>query len=176
VWEDTVAAPSAGAAAAAWMSEHLGCRCEVVYLPDTTERLVDEGYEPRRELSFADGFPFLLISEGSLADLNSRLAQPLPMNRFRPNVVVSGCEPYAEDGWGVVVIGALRFVVAKPCSRCATTIVDQDTGERGREPLVTLARYRRAGNQVYFGQNLIHEDEGELAVGDPVLLVGTSPA
>ncbi len=174
VWGDTVAAAPAGPDAAGWMSEHLGCPCDVVYLPDAAGRPLEEGYRPRREISFADAFPFLLISEGSLADLNGRLAQPLPMNRFRPNLVVSGCPPYAEDGWRRITIGALSFVVAKPCSRCATTIVDQATGARGREPLATLARYRRVGNDVLFGQNLIHENEGELAAGDPVRLLETA--
>lgn len=176
VWGDTVAAPSAGAGAAEWMSEHLGCRCDVVYLPDDAARSVEPGWGPSRLVSFADGFPFLLISEGSLADLNARLDAPLPMNRFRPNLVVSGCAPYAEDGWRRISVGRLRFVVAKPCSRCATTVVDQATADRGREPLATLAGYRRAGTEVFFGQNLIHEDEGELVLGDPVVLLEARPA
>ncbi len=176
VWGDTVAAPSVGAGAAEWMSAHLGCRCDVVYLPDDAARVVEPGWGPSRLLSFADAFPFLLISEESLADLNSRLAVPLPMNRFRPNLVVSGCGPYGEDSWMRIAIGELCFVAARPCSRCATTVVDQDTGERGREPLATLAGYRRTGNEVFFGQNLVHEDEGELTLGDPVVLLDARPA
>jgi uncharacterized protein len=175
VWRDTVPAVPAGATASEWMSEHLGCRCDVVYLPGDVVRPVDPGYGAGRQVSFADAFPFLLLSQGSLDDLNSRLAKPVPMNRFRPNLVVAGCEPYAEDGWGELTIGTLRFAVARPCVRCATTTVDQATGERGREPLATLALYRRAGEGVVLGQNLIHLDRGELALGDPVALAGADP-
>jgi uncharacterized protein YcbX len=121
-------------------------------------------------VSFADGFPFLLISEESLADLNRRLAYPLPMNRFRPNLVVAGGEPYAEDGWSRMEIGNLRLQVVKPCGRCLVTTTDQDTGERGKEPLRTLATYRKVGSEVMFGQNVVHENIGRLRVGDSVTL------
>lgn len=176
VWRDAVAAPSAGRDAAAWMTEHLGCRCDVVYLPDDAERTVEPGFGPQRQVSFADAFPFLLVSEGSLAGLNARLAQPVPMDRFRPNLVVSGCPPHAEDGWTRIAVGEVRFAVVKACSRCTTTVVDQDTGKRGSEPLATLSRYRRVGNSVVFGQNLVHVGEGELAVGDPVTVLAARPA
>jgi len=174
IWRDTVMAAPLGAGPAAWMSEHLGVACEVVYLPGDATRVVEEGYQPRRQVSFADGFPFLLLSEASLADLNARLERPMPMNRFRPNLVVTGCAPFAEDSWREVRIGALRFAVVKPCARCVITTTDQATGERGREPLATLASYRRRGDTVLFGQNLIHLDEGWLAVGDAVSV--TDPA
>jgi uncharacterized protein len=95
----------------------------------------------------------------------------VPMDRFRPNLVVAGCDPYEEDRWGRVLVGAVPFSVAKPCARCSITAVDQATGERGREPLVTLSTYRRGGNGVVFGQNLIHEEEGSLAVGDGVVVL-----
>ena len=116
-------------------------------------------------------YPLLLISECSLEDLNRRLAEPLPMNRFRPNLVVRGCAPYVEDGWRRIRIGKIVFHVVKPCSRCTTTTVDQATGERGREPLMTLATYRRVGNKVMFGQNLIHEGTGKLVVGDELAVL-----
>jgi hypothetical protein len=121
-------------------------------------------------VGFADGFPFLLISEESLGDLNSRLADPLPMNRFRPNLVVTGGEPYAEDGWGSIEIGGVRLRVVKPCDRCLVTTTDQATGERGKEPLRTLATYRKVGNEVMFGQNVVHENTGRLRVGDVVTI------
>ena len=168
VWSDTVAATPAGAEAAAWMSEHLDVRCSLVYISDEAVRTVKPKYSPRRSLSFADAFPFLLLSEASLADLNRRLDRPVPMDRFRPNLVVADCTAYAEDEWRRLSIGALRFVVAKPCSRCVATTVDQDSGERGREPLTTLATYRRSGSDVNFGQNLLHENEGPLLLGAPV--------
>jgi uncharacterized protein len=135
-------------------------------MTDEVFRQVDQRFaEPQHHTSFADGFPLLLISQGSLDDLNSRLDNPLPMSRFRPNLVVSGCPPYAEDGWLQICIGEMSLQLVKPCSRCRITTVDPQTGETGVEPLKTLASYRRRGNQVLFGQNLIHEQPGELRVG-----------
>ncbi len=172
VWDDVCAARSAGDEAAGWLSALLGTRCGLVYLPDDSHRAVaPRAGVPSAEVGFADAFPFLLLSEASLADLNRRLARPVPMDRFRPNLVVAGCPPYAEDGWRQIRIGPLAFHVAKPCSRCATTTVDQATGERGREPLATLATYRRVGDKVLFGQNLVHEGTGTLRLGDEVTVL-----
>jgi uncharacterized protein len=121
----------------------------------------------RDQVHFADGYPFLLISQESLGDLNSRLAEPLPMNRFRPNIVVAGGgAPYLEDGWKRIRIGEMIFHVAKSCARCAITTTDQATAERGKEPLATLATYRKVERGVLFGQNLLHEANGTLRVGD----------
>jgi uncharacterized protein YcbX len=117
-------------------------------------------------VSFADAFPFLLLSEESLADLNRRLAEPLPMNRFRPNLVIRGVPPFGEDELGSFTIGEIRFRAVKPCERCVVTTTDQETLERGVEPLRTLSTYRRTRGEVYFGQNLIHENFGSLAVGN----------
>ena len=123
-------------------------------------------------MSFADGFPFLVISEESLADLNARLDAPVPMNRFRPSLVVAGGEPYAEDTWGRFRIGGVVFHGATRCGRCVVTTTDQVTAARGREPLHTLATYRRdAASDVMFGRNLVHETtSGRLRVGDTVEL------
>jgi uncharacterized protein YcbX len=139
---------------------------------------VDPEYgSPEARVHLADAFPFLLISEASLADLNSRLDRPLPMNRFRPNLVVAGCEPFAEDHWKAVSIGEVTFRVAKHCARCVITTVDQATAATGREPLRTLATFRRDENEVLFGQNLIHEkDRGTLRVGDPVRILAPTNA
>jgi uncharacterized protein len=157
-----------------WFSEFLEVGCKLVYLPDESVRPVDAAYaEPGDRVGLADGFPFLLISEASLADLNARLEEPLPMNRFRPNLVVGGCEPFAEDGWRGVRIGKLTFRVVKPCARCTITTVDQESATKGKEPLRTLARFRRAGNKVLFGQNLIHDQRGTLRIGDPVEILQT---
>jgi uncharacterized protein YcbX len=169
VWKDQCAAQSADPEADAWLSDYLGQPCRLVYMPEESIRRVDPRYaEPEDRAAFSDGFPLLLISQASLDDLNERLAQPLPMSRFRPNLVVEGCEPYAEDGWRRIRIGELSLRVVKPCSRCKITTVDPYTGETGAEPLKTLAGYRRRGNQVYFGQNLIHEGPGELVLDMPV--------
>jgi uncharacterized protein YcbX len=172
VWDDLVEASLVSDDAGYWFSEFLGVRCRLVYLPDRSLRPVDPAYgEPGDQVGLADGFPFLLISEASLADLNARLEQPVPMNRFRPNLVVCGCEPFAEDGWKLVRIGQITFRVVKPCSRCAITTVDQRTAATSKEPLRTLARFRRSGTKVLFGQNLIHDKTGTLRTGDPVEIV-----
>lgn len=121
------------------------------------------------QVGFADAYPLLLISEASLADLNQRLPAPLPMNRFRPNLVVSGCEPYAEDSWRQIRINQILFDVAKPCERCIITTTNQTTATReGSEPLKTLATYRKVRGGVIFGQNLIHHSPGTLQVGNSI--------
>jgi uncharacterized protein YcbX len=171
VWRDVCAALPAGDDAARWISRVLGCSAELVYMPESSHRTVEAKSITSAEIGFADAYPFLLTSEASLADLNRRLANPIPMNRFRPNLVVRGCAPYAEDGWRRLLIGGLAFEVVKPCARCATTTVDQETGERGAEPLATLAGYRRAGNGVVFGQNLVHHGTAWLRVGDDVVVL-----
>jgi uncharacterized protein len=169
VWDDLVETETVGDDADRWFSEFLGVRCRLVHLPDGSIRPVDPDYgEPGDRVGLADGFPFLLISEGSLAELNARLERPLPMNRFRPNLVVAGCGPFAEDGWGLVRVGTISLRVVKPCARCAITTVDQSTAATGKEPLRTLATFRRSGTKVLFGQNLVHDETGTMRVGDPV--------
>jgi len=171
VWDDTSPATWVGDRAAEWFSDFLGCACTLVHMADQVVRPADPAFAlPGVRVSFADGFPFLLISEESLADLNRRLAEPIPMNRFRPNLVVAGGEPHAEDGWGRIEIGGVRLQVVKPCGRCLVTTTDQDTGERGKEPLRTLATYRKVNGEVMFGQNVVHENTGRLRGGDPVAL------
>ena len=172
VWGDRVAAALVSPTADAWLSEFLDRHCRLAYLPDDSRRPVDPQFAgPGDQVGFADGFPFLLISQASLDDLNARLETPLPMLRFRPNLVIAGCLPYAEDGWRRIRIGDMRFRVVKPCSRCIIPSIDFATGERGREPLHTLMGYRRRDNKIYFGQNLIHEGTGRLEVGMPVEII-----
>ena len=169
VWRDTVAAVDQGDAVADWFSQFLHTAVRLVRMPDDVVRLVDPGFARRStdQVGFADGYPLLLISEESLADLNARMDTPLPMNRFRPNVVVRGWgAPYGEDGWAEVCVGQVRFEVVKACARCVTTTTNQATAERGIEPLATLATYRRVPRGVLFGQNLIHTDRGVISVGD----------
>ena len=171
VWNDTCAASWLGEAAADWFSEFLGDPCSLVYMPRDTFRPADPMYDPvGSRVSFADAFPFLLISEESLADLNERLAEPLPMNRFRPNLVVAGAEPFDEDGWKRIQIGGIALRVVKPCSRCLITTTNQTTAIRGKEPLRTLATYRTIEGKVKFGQNVVHKGRGTLSVGDRVVL------
>ncbi len=169
VWRDWCEAVDQGDIAAQFFSDWLGESVRLVKMADSFERRVDPRYARTSALTgFSDGYPLLLISQASLDDLNTRLETSLPMNRFRPNLVVSGCDRYAEDGWQQVQINTIAFDIAKPCERCTVTTTDQATGERGIEPLRTLATYRRVGTKVYFGQNIIHRTAGTLVVGEPV--------
>lgn len=170
VWDDRCLARDLGDSAARWFSGFLERQVRLVFMPDETFRQIDIDYVPGiRRVSFADGFPLLLIGEGSLEELNRRLSEPVPMNRFRPNLVLAGSEPFAEDTWESVRIGAVGFDVLKPCSRCVATTVDHETAQSGKEPLRTLATFRRRGQGVYFGQNLLHQGPGLIRVGDPAV-------
>ena len=138
---------------------------------EETQRIVDPEYADESDVvSFADGFPLLLISEASLDDLNGRLAHPVTMMHFRPNVVVSGCAAFDEDQWREVQIGEATFRLVKRCSRCILTTIDPQTGEKAKdgEPLRTLKTYRRDGTKVMFGQNLLVAEGGAVRVGDRV--------
>jgi uncharacterized protein YcbX len=173
VWRSTVLAAAAGPAADAWFSAYLSEPVRLVYLDDPTRRAVDPEFGADGDVvSFADGYPLLLTSAESLGQLGEWLSaegeRPVPMNRFRPSVVVTGFEPWAEDRWRRLRIGSVSFRVAKPCGRCLVTTTNQLTGERGREPLAMLGRRRRFGEALVFGQNLIPDSPGLIRVGDPV--------
>lgn len=171
VWKDSVPALDAGQSAAAFLTAVLGVDCALVYLDDATARPVDPDFgRPEDRTAFNDGFPVLLANTASLAALNAEMAQPIPMTRFRPNIVISGTTPWAEDRWRRIRIGEVIFRIVKPCARCIVTTVDQLTGERPdkTEPLKTLGRIHRAPGGVIFGQNLIPDSLGLIAVGDPV--------
>ncbi len=156
-------------AGSAWFSQALGRAAQLVCLPDSIARPLKPKYaRPGETVSFADEFPFLFASAASLADLVARAGVPLDMRRFRPNLVVAGAAPWAEDEWRVVRVGAVRFRLLKPCARCPIPQVDPDTGEPGKEPLRTMATFRKRDNEVYFGINAVADDVGELSVGDEV--------
>jgi uncharacterized protein YcbX len=168
VWQDRVMA-CAHPDGSAWFSQFLGAPHELVYMTDAEQRPVNPARARAGDIvSFADGYPFLLISEASLADLNARLQKPIGMERFRPNIVISGTEPFAEDDYAEVSLGAITFRGVKRCDRCVVTTIDPLTGEAGKEPLRTLAQYRLEDQRVWFGMNLIHDGDGVLRVGDPV--------
>lgn len=162
IWRDEVKAIDAGDPAAEWLTEFIGFPARLVHMDEDSYRPVHPDYsEPGDVVSFADGFPLLIANEASLADLNARMETPLPMNRFRPNLVVMGAEPWAEDGWKVLRIGGVVFRNVKQCGRCLVTTTDQQTGERmGEEPLRTLSTFRKVDQAVMFGANLIPEREG----------------
>ncbi len=171
VWDDAADALTVSDEADQWLSRQLGLNLRLVMMPESTERKADPRYAQHDEnVSFADGFPYLVISQASLDDLNSRLAEPITMRRFRPNLVISGTEPFAEDQWKHISIGNLHFEVVKPCARCVLTTINPETAEKGPEPLKTLASYRRAGHKILFGQNVTARDFGELKEGDPLVV------
>lgn len=148
VFDDVTEGAAAGAEADRWFGEFLGLGCRLVYISDDVVRSVDTRYAQEDDrVGFADGFPLLPFSEASLADLNSRLPEPVAEDRFRPNLVVSGCEAFAEDGWRRLRIEEVDLRVAKPCSRCTITTVDQASGEKSKEPLRALAGYRQTGER-----------------------------
>ncbi len=172
VWDDQCNALDCGDEAAAWLSRFLTIDCRLVYFPADEVRAVDPRYaRPGDRTAFSDGFPLLLISQASLDDLNSRLDIPIVMARFRPNLVVQGCAAFAEDDWQEMRIGDLRFRIVKPCSRCTIPGIDPATGERGPEPLRTLAGYRKRDDKIFFGQNVIADGRGEIRVGMNVELI-----
>ena len=174
VWNDVVIAKRLNKEVDLWFSEALDFDCQLVCMNDDSDRFTDKNYTPEpKQVSFADAYPFLIIGQESLNELNCRLKEPLPMNRFRPNFVFSGGEPFIEDTWKDFMIGDLKFRAVKSCSRCVVTTVNQDTAEKASEPLETLAKFRKADNKVLFGQNVIGYDEGIVKVGDEVEQIDT---
>lgn len=174
VWKNFVAALPAPDVANAWISEFLGMPARLAYMDDACVRPVTPEYSQEGdEVSFADAFPLLLISEGALEALNAKLQAPVPMLRFRPNFVVTNTAPHAEDGWKRVRIGTIEFDLVKPCSRCVFTTVDFERGEfdPSGEPLKTLTTYRRGERGVTFGQNVIPRGTGRVRVGDAVEVI-----
>ncbi len=173
VWGAAVAPLLASDQANAWISTFLGAPCRLVHMDNACVRAVKDKYDGRYGedgdvVSLADAFPLLLISQAALDLLNSKIAQPLPMLRFRPNLVVAGTEPHVEDSWKRIRIGTLEFDVVKPCTRCVFTTVDFEQGkfDPSGEPLRTLKTYRRSPDGITFGQNLIPRSTGTLRVGD----------
>jgi len=168
IWRSKdVPAVDQGDEAAEWFSDWLGTSVRLVHFADGYLRKVSQEYAVNSDdhTAFADGYPILLASEESLADLNARMDLPVPMNRFRPNLVVRGCEPFAEDTWNRIRIGEMEMAVVKPCARCLVTTIDKETLEKSKEPLKTLASYRTWNGGAMFGQNVIPLNEGRLRLG-----------
>ncbi|EMR00834.1 MOSC domain-containing protein [Cesiribacter andamanensis] len=176
IWDDTTLAWYVGREYDAWFSEALERPCRLVYMPEESERTATGKWSGQQQkVSFVDEYPLLLIGQASLDDLNARLQAPVPMNRFRPSMVVNGSTPFAEDTWHEIRVGELRFWGEKPCARCLVTTIDQQTGKAGKEPLQTLSRYRRLGSKVLFGQNLLCDSAGTLRVGDKLEVISYKP-
>lgn len=177
IWDDTCEAQLFDKPVNEWFSRMLDIRCRLVYMPDTTNRIVDTRYAKNNEVtSFSDAYPILLIGQASLDDLNERLAIPLPMNRFRPNIVFAGGDPFYEDQLRHFSIGGIAFSGVKPCARCVLTTIDQDDATTAKEPLKTLAKYRFKNNKILFGQNLVHEGDGIIKIGDTIDIKQLQPA
>jgi uncharacterized protein YcbX len=168
VWRSKgVQAIDQGQEAADWFSEWLGTPVRLVHIADGYKRLINEPFAVNTDdhTGFADGYPILLTSEEGLQDLNSRLELPVPMNRFRPNIVVKGGEPFVEDTWNRIRIGNVELAVVKPCARCEVTTIDKETLEQSKEPLKTLGKFRKQKLGAIFGQNVIPLNEGRIEVG-----------
>jgi uncharacterized protein YcbX len=169
VWGDVVTALQVSPEVSTWFSDFLGMNVDLVRMPESSHRKMDPRYAVQEEsVSFADGMPYVMIGQASLDELNGRLADPVGMDRFRPNLVFSGGEAYAEDQFKQLQIGEVDFQVVKPCARCVMITVDQEKGTKGKEPLATLATYRSQGSKVYFGQNAVALTQGIVRVGDPI--------
>lgn len=171
IWEDKVKALKVSKEADEFFSDTLAVNCSLVFMPDDEERIVDPNkkyVKDKHLVGFADAYPFLIIGEESLRDLNERLIEKVPMNRFRPNFVFKGGSPFDEDKWKSFLIGEIIFYPVKPCARCVITTINQDTAEKSNEPLKTLATYRTFNNKVLFGQNLVHKGKGEISVNSKI--------
>lgn len=172
VWEDNCMALTVSNSLNKWFSDQLQLSCKLVYMPDNSIRKVDPDYLIKEEVtSFSDGFPFLLIGQSSLDDLNKRLVQSIPINRFRPNIVFTGGYPFEEDALKEFKIKSIMFSAVKPCARCVVTTIDQENAMKGIEPLKTLSSFRLKNNKIYFGQNLLHNGTGEISVGDTIEII-----
>lgn len=178
IWDDWCEALTVGPAIDEWFSQALDTRCRLVFMPDDSLRRVDPAYALHTNdfSSFSDDYPLLLISQASLDDLNGRLATPLPMNRFRPNLVITGSQPYEEDEMAHFTIRGIDFYGVKLCSRCVIITIDQDSTEKSQEPLRTLSTYRRQKNKIRFGQNVLCNQPGTVRVGDEVRILSRKAA
>ncbi|MES2807198.1 MAG: MOSC N-terminal beta barrel domain-containing protein [Bacteroidota bacterium] len=174
VWDDSCDAVLLSDEIDSWFTAALGMAVRLVYMPDNSHRYIEEKYAQDNEItSFSDAFPFLLIGQSSLDDLNSRLEVSLPINRFRPNIVFTGALPYFEDVMDSFAINGIGFNGAKLCARCVMITIDQQDGSSSKEPTKTLAGYRTKNKKIYFGQNLIHHGVGTISVGDEITLLST---
>lgn len=177
IWDDVCDAIEISSEASEWFSKKLNMSCKLMYMPDASKRKVDMDYALNNEITgFSDAYPLLMIGQTSLDDLNSRLEIPVPMNRFRPNIVFTGGTAFEEDTMKHFQISGIDFYAVKPCARCVVTTTDQETGATAKEPLKTLASYRTANNKVYFGQNILYKQQGILTVGDGLNVVQVKEA
>ena len=173
IWKDTMLGQRCHDSVDHWISQYIGKPAHLLYFGEQTTRKIAKTNNP---VAFADGYPLLLISQASLDNLNNKLKSPVTMAQFRPNLIVEGCDEFAEDTWKHIRIGEVEFEVSKPCSRCVFTTVNPETAEKHHqlEPLATLKSYRQvASGDVMFGQNLIPLNSGQINQGDSVTVIET---
>jgi uncharacterized protein YcbX len=169
IWRDDLRVPHPDRRYSDWFSSFLGQSCRLVHLPDSVVRPVEAPYDKAPwHVSLADSFPLLVIGQASLDLLNEKLARPVTMRRFRPNLVIAGSAPHEEDSWARVRLADVELAIGKACARCTIPLVDPETGETGAEPLRTLAQYRKLPNTVKFGHRMLVTTPGVLRVGDEV--------
>ncbi|MEP7143300.1 MAG: MOSC N-terminal beta barrel domain-containing protein [Ferruginibacter sp.] len=174
VWDDECEAQYVSEIADVWFSDKLSMHCRLVYMPESEKRKVDERYARENDLTnFSDGYPLMMIGQASLDDLNGRLEEPLPINRFRPNIVFTGGQPYDEDIMEHVAVAGIDLYGVKISARCIITGINQTNAIKGKEPLKTLAGYRMINNKVYFGQNILFDQTGHLKVGDTIEMISS---
>lgn len=173
VWDDTCEAKPVDTKVDEWFSEIIGKKVSLLYMHEDSIRQADQRYatEETDRVSFADGYPVLIISEESLAELNSKATEHVPMNRFRANIIVSGGGVHVEDRLRKIVIGDVTMHGVKPCARCVMTTIDVETAQKGKEPLKTLATYRKLEHKILFGENFIPGNEGEIQIGDALTIL-----
>ncbi len=172
VWGDEVVGQFAGKAVSNWISNCINKKVNLVYMQDSEHRQVDLEFANKGvQTGFSDGFPFLLISQASLDFLSEKVGYSLSMKRFRPNIVVSGCAPFAEDNWKTIKIGDITFDLVKPCSRCVIPTINLSTAEKEKEVMQAMLAHRKQGKNVYVGQNLIHNQQGHISLGMNVEII-----
>ena len=167
VWDDTCEGTLVSPKVDVWFTDMLGMSARLIYMADDSHRAVDPRYARQQEVtSFADGYPFLLIGQASLDELNTRLQNQIKIDRFRPNIVFTGGEPFAEDVMPHININGIDFFGVKRCARCVMITIDQQNAAKNVEPMKILASYRAQKNKIYFGQNLLHNGTGSINIGD----------
>ncbi len=171
IWNDQCSATIVSSEASLWFSEFLGVSCDLVFLKDTEHRLVDPDYaKDKQRVGFADGFPLLILSRASTDLLSDKLGETIDINRFRANIIIDGCDAHEEDLWSKISVNSIDILLAKPCSRCVIPSINQQSAEKHSTLLKTLASYRRIEGKVFVGQNGLHQSNGVISVGTPILV------
>lgn len=172
VWGSDVQGLDCGDEVAIWLSDFLSKDCRLIYMPDDFNRAVNTDFASKQEqVGFADGFPLLITSQASLDDFNNKLDNKISMDRFRPNIVISGNQAYAEDQWQIIAIGDIEFSLVKPCSRCIMPSINPQTGVKEMAVNKALQTYRRRDRETFFGQNALYNRFGSISIGDEVTVL-----